>query len=248
MGQARMIEAKSNALAGVHILIVEDDKDIAHILRHYAESLGGQVHVASDGQAALRQHRQTRPDIVLLDINLPKRDGFDVLELIRMERDTPVIVISARVEDQDKLKGLALGADDYVVKPFNPAEVMARIQAVLHRRVHRQPEQLLRHAGLMVDLENGEVRFENRSRKTDLHLTPSEYKILVLLMGTPTKAFSREDILEACFPESEALARTVDSHMSHLRKKLMAAGAPDLITMQRGLGYRFSGPDQTPDL
>ncbi|MEM9878331.1 MAG: response regulator [Pseudomonadota bacterium] len=230
-----------DTLTSAVILIVEDDKDIAHILRQYAENHGAKVYLATDGQMALMQHRQLQPDIVLLDINLPKRDGFDVLDLIRMERDTPVIIISARVEDQDKLTGLSLGADDYIVKPFNPAEVMARVKAVLHRTLAREPSTLLRYASVEVDVGSGQVSVACGNRKTGLRLTPSEYKILTLFMETPNRVFSREDILSACFPGSDALARTVDSHVSHLRKKLMDAGAPDLITMQRGLGYRLGG-------
>ncbi|MEM7568557.1 MAG: response regulator transcription factor [Pseudomonadota bacterium] len=233
-----------DALLSAVILIVEDDKDIAHILSQYAQSHGASVHLATDGQMALMQHRQLRPDLVLLDINLPKRDGFDVLDLIRTERDTPVIIISARVEDQDKLKGLGLGADDYIVKPFNPAEVMARIKAVLHRTQGRERSPLLRYSGVELDLGSGQVAVALGHKTTSLHLTPSEYKILTLFMEAPNRVFSREDILSACFPESDALARTVDSHISHLRKKLMDAGAADLITVQRGLGYRFGDTGQ----
>lgn len=221
------------------VLIVEDDKDIARILRQYAESQGCRVHLAHDGQIAVAQHQSIRPDIILLDLNLPKRDGFEILQSIRSHADTPVIIISARIEDEDKLKGLGLGADDYIVKPFNPSEVMARMKAVLHRTVERKPPDFLRHSDIEVDLQSGQVIYECHDDRLPINLTPSEYEILVLLMRTPNKVFSREEMLSACFPESDALERTVDSHVSHLRKKLMKAGASDLITVRRGIGYRF---------
>ncbi len=234
-----MTALNNHFLENVTVLIVEDDKDIARILRQYAESNGAKVCMAQDGQAALMQHRAVQPDIILLDINLPKRDGFEVLRTIRADHDTPTIILSARIEDEDKLKGLGLGADDYVVKPFNPREVMARIKAVLHRSIGREQPDLLRHSGITVNLATTQVTFENTQGAQELSLTHSEFKILTLLMRTPNKVFSREEILGACFPESDALARTVDSHVSHLRKKLIAANAPDLISVSRGLGYRF---------
>lgn len=234
-----MAVLNDSSLENTTILIVEDDKDIARILRQYAESYGATVHMAHDGDMALTQHRAVRPDIILLDINLPKRDGFEVLRTIRREFDTPVIILSARIEDEDKLEGLGLGADDYVVKPFNPREIIARVKAVLHRSTGREELELLRHSGVTVNLTIAEVSVSDGNARKALQLTPSEYKILTLLMRTPNKVFSREDILSACFPESDALARTVDSHLSHLRKKLNEAGAPNLISVSRGLGYRF---------
>ncbi|MEM9168022.1 MAG: response regulator [Pseudomonadota bacterium] len=228
-----------DALNDKRVLIVEDDTDIARILRDYAESHGCRAYLAPDGEEALRRRRAVRPDIILLDVNLPKRDGFEVLEAIRASSDTPVIIISARIEDEDKLNGLGLGADDYVVKPFNPSEVVARIKAVLHRADGRVAPKLLRRSGITVDLDDSRVVYQNGARRTVLNLTPSEYKILLLLMQTPNKVFSRGEILGSCFPESDALERTVDSHVSHLRKKLHEVGAADLVSVRRGFGYRF---------
>lgn len=235
----KMTGPRDDFLENMTVLVVEDDKDIARILRQYAESHGANVCLAHDGDMAITQHGRVRPDIVLLDVNLPKRDGFEVLKKIRTDYDTPTIILSARIEDEDKLEGLGLGADDYVVKPFNPREVMARVKVVLHRTIDRERPDFLRHSGVIVNLATGEVSFQHGQEQQELQLTPSEYKILILLMGAPNKVFSREDIQSACFPDSDALARTVDSHVSHLRKKLMAVSASDLISVSRGLGYRF---------
>lgn len=227
------------SLANMTVLIVEDDADIARILRHYAEHEDCRVQLASDGDRALMQYRANRPDIVLLDINLPKKDGFDVLRSIRNADDTPIIVISARTDDENKLRGLGLGADDYVVKPFNPREVIARMKAVLNRTYNRERPVLLRQSGVTLDMSAAIAHFETTDGVTELTLTPGEYKVLELLMRTPNKAFSREEILALCFPDSDALLRTIDSHISHLRKKLRHAGAPELISVRRGLGYKF---------
>jgi len=234
----------NDSLDNVSVLIVEDDKDIARILRQYAESCGAQTHVAADGVDAVKQHRVVRPDIILLDINLPGCDGFEVLTTVRAQFDTPTIILSARMEDEDKLNGLSLGADDYVIKPFNPREVMARIKAVLHRSNSREKPDLLRHSGITIDLLAATASAETAEGRKQLRLTHSEYKILELLMQTPNKVFSREEILEACFPESEALSRTVDSHVSHLRKKLDGATSRDLISVVRGIGYRFGAASE----
>lgn len=233
------METQRQVVSDALVLIVEDDQDIARILRQYVERAGWRSVVTNDGEAGLLEFNRVNPDIVLLDVNLPKRDGFSVLEQLRAQSDTPVIVVSARIEDEDKLKGLGLGADDYVVKPFNPNEVIARIRAVLHRTRSSTPVSVLRYANIKMDVEAGRSYVGTSADETLLNLTPSEHKILALMIQTPNKVFSRSEILGACFPESEALERTVDSHVSHLRKKLAAAGAEDVLSVMRGVGYRF---------
>ncbi|MEM7351586.1 MAG: response regulator [Acidobacteriota bacterium] len=230
----------TDVLQDALVLIAEDDPDIRRILRQYAERAGLRTAVARDGEEALWQYRAVKPDLVLLDINMPKRDGFDVLARIRQSGATPVIVVSARVEDEDKLHGLGLGADDYVVKPFNPQEVVARMAAVLRRtRGDRTPE-VARFRAIEVHRSAGKAVVCRGAERTDLDLTPSEYRLLGHMIGAPHKVFSRLELLEACFPDSEALERTVDSHVSHLRKKLAAAGATGLLSVMRGVGYRLA--------
>ena len=233
------------------VLIAEDDPDILRILQQYAEKSGMLVRTARDGTEALQQYRGSRPDLVLLDINMPKRDGFEVLETIRAKETTPVIVVSARVEDADKLHGLGLGADDYVVKPFNPKEVVARMAAVLRRTRDTTASQVRRFGGVEVNLTEGRAFVESDGTALDgtgkdgtgkeIDLTPSEFRLLAHMIEAPRKVFSRLELLEACFPESEALERTVDSHISHLRRKLDAAGAAGLLSVMRGVGYRLAG-------
>ena len=233
-------EIQRDTITDARILIIEDDRDIARILRQYTEHQGWHAVLAHDGAQGLTEFRRSNPDLVLLDINMPKRDGFSVLQCIRADRETPVIVLSARIEDQDKLKGLDLGADDYVVKPFNPKEVMARIKAVLHRARGGRSTPVLRAANVSLNTETGHAWVMQDAATTPLELTPSEFRILHLMLQAPRKVFARAEIRDSCFPNSDALDRTIDSHVSHLRKKLNAAGVHDGLTVSRGLGYRFS--------
>lgn len=229
----------TSELSGSLVLIAEDDPDIRRILRQYAEREGMRGVEARDGEEALWQFRSARPDLVLLDINMPKRDGFDVLARIRADSATPVIVVSARVEDEDKLEGLGLGADDYVVKPFNPKEVVARMAAVLRRTRGTQAPELLRFERVEVDTAERRAVVHTDEARRELELTPSEFALLAHMIAAPRKAFSRLELLETCSPDSEALERTVDSHISHLRRKLNAAGAPGMLPVVRGVGYRL---------
>ena len=219
------------------VLIAEDDADSRLILRQYAEKEGMRVVLANDGEETLRQFRAHRPDLVLLDINMPRRDGFTVLETIRAATTTPVIVISARIDDEDKIRGLGLGADDYVVKPFNPREVVERMVAVLRRVRAASPPEVARFGDIEVHRSEGRVTVASQL----LELTPAEYRLLDCLIRSPRRVYARTELLEHCFPESDALERTVDSHISHLRRKLAAAGAPGLLSVMRGVGYRLDG-------
>ncbi|WP_145150478.1 response regulator [Pseudomonas oryzihabitans] len=219
------------------ILIVEDDADSASVLEAYLLRDGFAVILAEDGRQGLELFQRERPDLVLLDMMLPRLGGTEVLAQIRRAGDTPVIMVTAIGDEPEKLGALRYGADDYVVKPYNPKEVVARVHAVL-RRCHQAPrdDRWLRHGALTVDLERFSATVEARA----LELTPTEFGLLATLMRTPHKAFTREELLERCLPESEALARVVDTHLHNLRRKLEAAGFPGVPVTVRAIGYRFS--------
>jgi len=224
------------------ILIIEDEPEIAEILESYFAREGFRVICAGDGPMGLAHHQRLRPDLVVLDIKLPGLDGYEVLAAIRRRGETPVIMVTALAEDLDKLQALRIGADDYVVKPFNPLEVVARARAVLRRTLGRAPETLLRIGPLTVDPQAIRAVIEGAAGPVPLDLTPTEFRILAHMAATPGRAFARADLVDACLPEGEALDRTVDSHISNLRRKLAAAGAEGLLTGVRGIGYRLEAP------
>jgi two-component system, OmpR family, response regulator AdeR len=217
------------------VLVVEDERQIAEVLEGYLRREGFRTESANDGPTAVKMHRLARPDLVLLDVQLPGMDGLEVLRKIREEAQTPVIMVTAMAEDLDKLLGLRLGADDYVVKPFSPLEVVARVKAVLRRVSQTQaPKGPVRISNLEIDSTAMTVRVGiNR-----LDLTLTEYRLLEHLARHPNRTFSRNELLEACLPESEALERVVDAHLGNVRKKLEVAGAPKLLETVRGVGYR----------
>jgi two-component system, OmpR family, response regulator AdeR len=218
------------------VLIVEDELEIAEVLEAYLRREGFKTERATDGERALEMYRVVKPDLVLLDIMLPKRDGFDVLRRLRGLGKTPVIMLTARADDIDKLLGLELGADDYVVKPFSPREVVARVKAVL-RRAHGSTEdtEVLRVGVLELDVRSVMVKCED----TRLELTPTEFRLLETLMRVPGRAFSRDELLERALPDSDALERVVDAHMKNLRRKLEDTGAGVQLETVRGIGYRL---------
>ncbi|ETD76311.1 response regulator [Rhodobacter capsulatus] len=224
------------------ILIIEDEPEIAEILESYFAREGFRVICAGDGPLGLAHHQRLRPDLVVLDIKLPGLDGYEVLATIRRRGETPVIMVTALAEDLDKLQALRIGADDYVVKPFNPLEVVARARAVLRRTLGRAPETLLRLGPLSVDPQAIRAVVETAAGPVPLDLTPTEFRILAHMAAAPGRAFARADLVDACLPEGEALDRTVDSHVSNLRRKLSAAGAEGLLTGVRGIGYRLEAP------
>ncbi|WP_261320159.1 response regulator, partial [Burkholderia contaminans] len=194
------------------------------------------------GRRALELHLQLKPDLVLLDVQMPHVDGWKVLAEIRHRGDTPVIMLTALDQDIDKLTGLRIGADDYVVKPFNPAEVVARAQAVLRRSMagSRQEEQrVLRVAPFEIDLEHHEATLEAGGERHTLVLTLTEFKLLAQLARAPRRVFSRAELMATCLPEGDALERTVDSHVSKLRKKLDDLGVQGVPVSVRGVGYKL---------
>jgi two-component system response regulator AdeR len=222
------------------VLIAEDDAEIAGILEAYFTREGFRTVHARDGQVALDLHRSLKPDIVLADITMPRLDGWELLAEIQRRGRTPVIMITALDEDVDRLQGLRIGADDYIVKPFNPIEVVARAKAVLRRAGLAQAGAMIRAGNLTIDLDSYQATIEKDGATTALSLTLTEFRLLAHLARTPTKAFSRSELVDACLPGSDALDRTIDSHLSKLRRKLEQAGGEDMLLSIRGIGYRLA--------
>lgn len=220
------------------VLVVEDERDIATILEGFLKKHGYRTERASDGETALDLFRLCKPDLVLLDVMLPKKDGLEVLKTIRQESHTPVIMLTARTEEIDKVLGLELGADDYVSKPFRPMEVMARVKAVLRRTQGHVPltERSLRAGPIDVD----GVQTIARVNGVILELTVSEFRLLQHFVTYPGRTFSRSELLESVMPESNALERVMDVHIANLRRKLNAVQPNDLIQTVRGLGFRLT--------
>lgn len=224
------------------VLIAEDEGEIADILGAYLARSGLRSARAADGEAALTSHRQLRPDLVLLDVQMPKMDGWQVLSELRRRGNTPVIMLTALDQDVDKLTGLRVGADDYVAKPFNPAEIVARIQAVLRRSakpIAEEPNGLIRQGPFEIDLRSHEVTVRTDDHVHALSFTLTEFRLLVHMARAPRMVHSRLDLLQTCLPEGDAQERTVDSHVSKLRRKLEEVGVIGIPATIRGVGYRF---------
>lgn len=219
------------------VLVVEDEAGISRTLDAYLRRDGFTTEIAATGTRALSLFRAAQPDLVLLDVMLPELDGFEVLKAIRRESDVPVIMLTARSEEVDRLVGLGLGADDYIVKPFSFREVMARVKAVL-RRSQPAPEhgsRPLTIGRLSVDQAGATARFDDQ----DVPLTATEFRLLAALATAPGRVFTRAELIERALPDSDMLERTLDSHVKNLRRKLSVAGAPDLVLTVRGMGFRL---------
>lgn len=219
------------------VLIVEDEPAIADVLAAYLRRASFRVDLADTASRAVAGHRTNRPDVVLLDLGLPDGDGFELLRRLRDVSDTPVVIVTALADDVDKLLGLRLGADDYVVKPFSPPEVVARVQAVLRRaRPAPPPASRWRVGPLEIEADN----FVARVHGVRLALTLTEFRLLAHLARTPDRVFTRAELLGAVAPDSTALERTVDAHLGQVRRQLEAHGAHGLLDTVRGVGYRVS--------
>ena len=220
------------------VLVVDDDPEIVRLVRAYLEQAGFGVLAAHDGKKAMQMARNEKPDLVVLDLMLPEMDGWDVCRALRKESDVPVIMLTARVEETDKLVGLELGADDYVTKPFSPRELVARVRSVLRRAqgVPSKPEQITRGA-ITVDLSRHAVSVRGQS----VDLTPTEFDLLATLMEDPGRAFTRSQLLESVQGYAyEGYERTIDVHVKNLRQKIEAdPKKPQLIKTVYGLGYKF---------
>jgi len=226
------------------VLIIEDEPEIAEIVRAYLLRDGLCTASAGDGREGLRQHLALKPDLVLLDVKIPEPDGWQVLAELRRRGDTPVIMLTAHDQDLDKLLALRVGADDYVVKPFNPAEVVARVRAVLRRSRAGGTGVTgrLRCGPLEIDLDTHQARVLVDGVSILLPLTLTEFRLAVYLARNPLRVISRSELLAACLPESDALERTVDSHISKLRRKLEDTGVIGMPFSLRGVGYRMLEP------
>jgi len=221
------------------ILVVDDEPQIVRLVRAYLEEAGYRVVTASDGQEALYVARHEKPDLVVLDVLMPRMDGLEFTRRIRSERDVPIIMLTARAEETDRIVGLELGADDYVTKPFSPKEVVARVRAVLRRAQPRSaPSPVLRAGPITLDRDTHVVAVSGQP----VELTPTEFSILETLMTTPGRVFSRAELLEAAQGIAcEAYERTVDAHIKNLRRKVEPhPGRPRYILTVRGVGYRLN--------
>jgi two-component system alkaline phosphatase synthesis response regulator PhoP len=220
------------------ILIVEDEIELVKILRSYLEAAGYTVVTASRGDQGLALWEKQHPDLVLLDLNLPGMDGLDVARSIRRKDETPIIMVTARVEETDRLIGLELGADDYLTKPYSPREVVARVRAVLRRAGSaRTTTAVLRLSDLTIDLEAHSVE-RNGAR---IELTPTEFNLLAAMADQPGRVFNRLQLLEAVQGTAyEGYERTIDAHIKNLRAKLeVDPKEPRYIETVFGVGYRM---------
>ena len=224
------------------ILVIEDDESVSQLIRLYLAHEGYRAVSAKNGIKGLNLARSEDPDLVLLDLNLPGLDGAEICRSLRVDSDVPIIMVTARVDEDERLEGLDLGADDYVTKPFSPRELMARIRAVMRRSV-REQDVKDRLQGEMtvgeyaVDLESRTVRVSGK----ELTLTPTEYRLLIYFMNAHRRTVSREQIIEnAIGYEFDGFDRTVDTHISNLRRKLeKATGGERHLKTVYGIGYRF---------
>lgn len=222
---------------GALILIVEDDDVLARTLELIVRGAGYRSERTGEGRRALALWRAASPDLVLLDLGLPDLDGSEVLRTLRAESSVPVVILTARAEEADELRGLGQGADDYLVKPISARMLLAHLQAVL-RRSRPDPRgaaEVLRCGRLEVDLYRVEARVDGRT----VPLTPSEFKLLAHLARTPGRAVARTELYDAALPEGDGFDRAVDVHVANLRRKLREAGAAELVGTVRGVGYRL---------
>ena len=218
------------------ILVVDDEPQIVDLLRSYLRRDGFTVEQAVDGEAALAAFGRLRPDLVILDLMLPKVDGREVCRRIRDASHTPIIMLTARDEETDKLLGLELGADDYITKPFSPREVVARVRAVL-RRGTREATDLVRAGDLTIDLRAHEVSLQGRR----VDLTPTEFRLLEILAGHPNQVFTRMQLIDRVQGHAfDGYERTVDAHVKNLRGKVEPDPRnPRYIMTVYGVGYKF---------
>ena len=219
-----------------HVLIVEDEPKIAALLRDYLAAAGMGASILESGDGAVEWIRAHAPDAVLLDVMLPGTDGLAICRAVRAFSNVPILLVTARVEEIDRLLGLELGADDYICKPFSPREVVARVRAVLRRAVGPAK-------GEPAPIELDAERFEARVRGRALALTPVEFRLLSRLVAQPGGVFSRVQLIDASYVDHRIVSdRTIDSHVKNLRRKLAESGV-DPIASVYGVGYRFEWPE-----
>ena len=221
------------------VLVVEDEIEIARVVRDYLDNAGFEVIVVGDGGSAIASVRGSRPDLLVLDLGLPGRDGLDVAREIRRWSNTPIVMLTARGDETDRVVGLELGADDYVVKPFSPKELVARIRAVLRRtRAAERGAEILRAAD--VDVDTGKMRVTVAGRPVEL--TPTEFQLLSTLVAEPGRVFTRGQLLDAVHGVAiESYERAIDAHVKNIRRKIEPEpGSPRYLLTVHGVGYRFA--------
>jgi len=228
------------------LLVVDDKAEIRKLLKSYFTQEGFDVVTAADGQEALFVARQEKPDLVLLDLMMPEMNGYDFLRAFNRESDTPVIILTAKLDESDKVLGLELGADDYVVKPFSPRELTARVRAVLRRLEKQQHKDtdILRYGNITIDFQGRMVTIGERL----VDLTPSEFELLATMMRAPGRVFTRLELLERLQGTAyEGYERTIDVHIRNLRAKIEPDPAnPIYIETVYGVGYRFAILESQP--
>ena len=221
------------------ILVVDDEPKIVDLARDYLEHAGFAVLTAADGRSGLAQARARTPDLIVLDLGIPEPDGLDVIRAIRRESNVPIVVLTARDDELDKLIGLELGADDYITKPFSPRELVARVKAVLRRTEPSDvPSDLIRAGAVTLDVPRMRVQVGDRS----VELTPTEFELLATLARRPGRIFTRGQLLDALRGTSfESYERAIDTHVKNLRRKLEPdPRSPRYILTVYGVGYRFA--------
>jgi DNA-binding response OmpR family regulator len=229
--------------SGPHVLVVEDDRVVCETLQLYLEHAGYRVTMVADGAAGVR--RAVAPDVaaVILDWLLPGLSGYDVCRAVRARSRVPILMLTARTTEDDRVRGLEAGADDYVPKPFSPREVVARVQALLRRAgaPAAAPEAPTRAGVLEIDHFRREVRVGG----APVPLTPTELKLIEALARAPGRAFTREELVARAFgPDYDGTERTVDSHITNLRRKLERGGCAQAVDTVHGVGYRLAVPDR----
>ena len=221
------------------VLVVEDEIEIARVVRDYLDNAGFEVIVVGDGGSAVASVRSVKPDLLVLDLGLPGRDGLDVAREIRRWSNTPIVMLTARDDETDRVVGLELGADDYVVKPFSPKELVARIRAVLRRtRAAERGAEILRAAD--VEIDTGKMRVTVAG--SPVELTPTEFQLLSTLVAEPGRVFTRGQLLDAVHGVAiESYERAIDAHVKNIRRKIEPQpGSPRYLLTVHGVGYRFA--------
>ena len=221
------------------VLVVEDELEIARVVRDYLQHAGFEVIVVGDGGSAVASVRSARPDLLVLDLGLPGTDGLDVAREVRRWSETPIVMLTARGDESDRIVGLELGADDYVVKPFSPKELVARVRAVLRRtRASQRGDEVIRVADVEIDTAKMRVTVAGEA----VELTPTEFQLLAALAREPGRVFTRAQLLDAVHGVAiESYERAIDAHVKNLRRKIEPTpGSPRYVLTVHGVGYRFA--------
>jgi DNA-binding response OmpR family regulator len=221
------------------VLVVEDEIEIARVVRDYLRNAGFEVIVVGDGGSAVASVRSAKPDLLVLDLGLPGRDGLDVAREIRRWSDTPIVMLTARGDETDRIVGLEIGADDYVVKPFSPKELVARVRAVLRRsRTAARGNEVVRAGDVEIDTAKMRVSVGG----TQVDLTPTEFQLLATLAREPGRVFTRSQLLDAVHGVAiESYERAIDAHVKNIRRKIEPQpGSPRYVVTVHGVGYRFA--------